>query len=452
MSSPQIKALLVEDSFDDADILMETLGENVGTEFAFTHVLYLREAVEKFSTERFDVILVDLNLPDSEGISTFRKLHKVATNTPMVVLTGVADEQLAVEAVQLGAQDYLTKGTVDGPRILRALRFAIERHRNLVEATTGKQVVDPVEQTWNMGGVPKTIAGYHVRRTLGEGNTGIVFLVEKENEDGQIIGRALKILRPAIVPEKDPDGLARRFLQEAEIIAGVDHPNIVRVFDFGRAKTADFPYMLMEHIDGRSLRHFVGDKASLTYAEKASIVRQLADALSAVHAQHVYHRDIKPDNILVTRELIPKITDFGIARRPLSELTGPLEILGTPAYMAPESFVSSATDHRADIFSLGTLFYELLVGNRPFEADNIPQLARKITDELPVEPRKIVPDLPPLLQQVLARMLKKRPETRYVSAQDVVKDLDAFLLGASSSAADNLGNRLLAHVFGRNWS
>jgi len=452
MSPPQIKALLVEDCLDDADILMETLGENVDTEFAFTHVLYLRDAVEKFSTERFDVILVDLNLPDSEGISTFRRLHKVASGTPMVVLTGMADESLAIEAVQLGAQDYLTKGAADGPRIHRALRFAIERHRNLIEAQTGKQVVDPLKQTWSTRGVPDMIAGYRILKTLGEGNTGIVFLVEKETEDGRTLHHALKILRTAVVPEQDSGALARRFLQEAEIIAGVDHANIVRVFGFGRSENTNIPYMTMEHVDGQSLRYFVGDKASLSYAEKASIVRQLADALSVIHAQHVYHRDIKPDNILVTQELIPKITDFGIAKRPLSELTGPLEILGTPAYMAPEAFVSSATDHRADIFSLGTLFYELLIGTRPFEADNIPQLARKITDELPCEPRKLAPDLPPLLQQILARMLKKRPEARYLSAKEVVKDLDAFLLGASSGAPDTLGSRLLAHVFGRNWS
>lgn len=452
MPSHQIKALLVEDSFDDADILMETLGESGDTEFDFTHVLYLRDAVKKFSAERFDVILVDLNLPDSEGLNTFRKLYKVASSTPMVVLTGMADENIAIEAVQLGAQDYLTKGVADGPRIHRALRFAIERHRNLVEAKTGKQVVDPLKQTWSMRGVPHTIAGYRILKTLGEGNTGIVFLVEKETEDGETIHYALKILRSAVVPEQDPGALARRFLQEAEIIAGVNHANIIRVFEFGRSENSNIPYMIMEPIDGQSLRHFVGDKASLTYAEKASIVRQLADALSAIHAQHVYHRDIKPDNILVTQELIPKITDFGIAKRPLSELTGPLEILGTPAYMAPEAFVSSATDHRADIFSLGTLFYELLLGTRPFEAGNIPQLARKITDELPREPRKLAPDLPPLLQQILAHMLKKRPEARYLSAQELVKDLDAFLLGASSGAPDSLGNRLLAHVFGRNWS
>jgi len=152
----------------------------------------------------------------------------------------------------------------------------------------------------------------------------------------------------------------------------------------------------------------------------------------------------------VTRDLVAKLTDFGIARRPESDLTGPVEIMGTPAYMAPESFASTLTDHRADIFSLGTLSYELLVGKRPFVGETIPQLAEMIRSGCPEAPTKVVPEFPPALQYVLSRMLKKRPEWRYQSATELIADIDAFLDGRLPGH-DGLSDKVHRFFF-RDWA
>ncbi len=443
--------LLVEDSPDDADILMEFLNEACPEEFVFTHVFYLRNALEELLRESPDVVLQDLNLPDSEGIETFRRLHAAAPQLPVVVLTGIADETVAIEAVKQGAQDYLVKGEVDANRISRAVRFAIERQRNLREA--GTPGTDAIGQTLPIQEVPTVVGDYHIVRTLGEGNTGIVFLVEKDGTGpSPSFQAALKILRPAGLPDHRSTELTERFLQEAEILSGFDHPNIVKVFEFGKTQAKGIPYMVMEYLTGTRLRDLVGKRDDLSFAQKVSIVRQLADALEAIHQGGVCHRDIKPDNILVSEELVPTITDFGIARKPFSELTGKLEILGTPLYMAPEAFVSAHTDPRADIFSLGALFYELLLGQPPFTGDTVPQLARRIRRTLPTEPRKLVPDLPFALQQILARMLRKRPDKRYQAAAELVHDLDAFLQDEPRAKPQPLGNRLLAHVLPKIWS
>jgi serine/threonine-protein kinase len=184
--------------------------------------------------------------------------------------------------------------------------------------------------------------------------------------------------------------------------------------------------------------------------QKALILRQIADALSAIHERKICHRDIKPANIMVDQALTVKLTDFGIAHLPDSDLTMTANILGTPTYMSPEAFISAKVDERSDIFSLGTVAYEFLLGRKPFQSDNIRALARVIQFSKPQAPCKINPNFPRKLQQILAKMLKKDPANRYRSATEVVTEIDEYLLSATNGAGSVL-QRLISRFSVSDW-
>ncbi len=279
------------------------------------------------------------------------------------------------------------------------------------------------------------IASYDIKGVLGKGNMGIVYLAEKII-NGVRNRYALKILKlPGDLNAQQKDELLERFYREAELVINLKHANIVRIVDFGCAQDEFIPYIAMDFICGRSLRHYINGYKNLNLYAKALLIRQVADALVAIHMRDICHRDIKPENIIIDRErLTAMVTDFGIARFPNSELTQTVKILGTPAYMAPEAFGSPKVDHRADIFSLGVVAYELFLGRKPFVAQSIGEYREAILNELPVNPRKLDIAFPLELERMLLGALKKSPDDRFNSANDVIREIDVFLECRSPSS------------------
>ncbi len=222
---------------------------------------------------------------------------------------------------------------------------------------------------------------------------------------------ALKIL-PAEVSH-DP-AFAERFTREARALARLSHPNIVTIHDFGQ--TDDFYYFVMEFIDGATLRHLLADHKVASH-EALAIVPQLCEALQYAHDQGVVHRDIKPENILLDKTGRVKIADFGLARLVEADsqsqrLTQPCQVMGTPHYMAPEQVEKpQRVDHRADIYSLGVVFYEMLTGELPLGRFAAPSQKVRIDVRL---------------DQVVLRALEKEPERRYQQASEVKTDLDTI--------------------------
>ncbi len=230
---------------------------------------------------------------------------------------------------------------------------------------------------------------------------------------------ALKIL-PAEVSH-DP-AFAERFMREARALARLGHSNIVAVHDFGQAD--GFYYFLMEFIDGVTLRHLLAE-GKLEPREALAIVPQICEALQYAHDQGVVHRDIKPENILLDKAGRVKIADFGLARLVGTDmgsrrLTQPREVMGTPHYMAPEQVEKPQfVDHRADIYSLGVVFYEMLTGELPLGRFASP------SQKVQVDVR---------LDEVVLRALEKEPERRYQQASQVRTDLDSIALTSSSES------------------
>ena len=260
------------------------------------------------------------------------------------------------------------------------------------------------------------IGRYEIVGHLGTGGMGVVYTAKDDVLDRHV---AIKLLPVEFA--RDPDRL-RRFEQEARVTGRLNHPHIVSIFD--AVIDGEQPYLVTELVEGETLGTQLS-KGMLRLDAVLTLARQLAQALAAAHAHGVVHRDLKPDNILITPEGSAKILDFGLARvvtpRPEGDDTRPAAtvpgvVLGTIGYMAPEQVDGRAADHRADIFSLGVILHEALTGRQPFRRESVVDTLHAILhDEAPELP----PHLPRHLRKVIARCLQKRPDARFQSARDL---------------------------------
>ena len=219
----------------------------------------------------------------------------------------------------------------------------------------------------------------------------------------------------------------QRFLTEARAAAGLSHPNIVVVHDVGRDGTAGVPYITLEYLEGRTLAEVSATGQRLDTREALRIVARLADALHTAHSQGIVHRDVKPANVMLLPSGQPKIMDFGIAKVPASQLTAAGLLFGTPANMSPEQALGEPLDARSDLFSLGTVLYELLAGRRPFFADTLTGILAQVVQQDPPPPSSLAPGLPGDADYLVARAMAKTRERRYPDGRTMAEDIEDVL-------------------------
>ncbi|MCZ6726759.1 MAG: protein kinase [Acidobacteria bacterium] len=266
---------------------------------------------------------------------------------------------------------------------------------------------------------------YQIERQLGRGAMGVVYLASDP-----VIGRriALKVLRLDLPgAEKSAERLRSRFQREAQSAGILSHPNIVTVYDAIEETDDGALCIAMEYVEGTNLSDILRRPEPLALDFALDIVAQIADALDYAHGQGVIHRDIKPANVIVTPNGRAKITDFGIAHLIDSALSDDLRFLGTPSYMAPERIEGREVDHRADLFSLGVVLYQLLTRHMPFKGSSVADLTRSIARDAPAPPERFVPDVSPELRGILMKSLEKNPDKRYQKAAAMAIDLRAVL-------------------------
>jgi serine/threonine protein kinase len=259
---------------------------------------------------------------------------------------------------------------------------------------------------------------YLIDSEIGRGAMGVVF-----KATDSVLQRTVAVKTVNMALEKDhADKYEQRFYQEARAAGGLNHPNIVTVYDAGKA--GDVVYMAMEYIQGVELRTLFIEGQAMGVPQALSIAAQVAEGLGYAHQQGVVHRDIKPANIMVTADGPVKITDFGIARmRASADLTQTGVMLGSPKYMSPEQVIGKRADHRSDIFSLGVILYEMLTGAAPFSGENVTALMYQIVNFAPPAPSTVNPQVPEMLDFVVAKMLAKPLEDRYQDAREVARDM-----------------------------
>jgi len=233
---------------------------------------------------------------------------------------------------------------------------------------------------------------------------------------------AIKTLLPNL-PAEVMDGVRERFLREARSAGRLNHPNIVTIHDVGvQDGTA---YIAMELLEGRSLKEVIGDGQRMAYSTAADLVAQVADALDYAQRFSIVHRDVKPANIMLDSHGRAKLTDFGVARLPSSEMTQTGDTLGSPKYMSPEQVLGQPADPRADIFSLGIVLYEMLTGRHPFVQPNDTafSLMHRIAGEPHLPLREADPQVPPAFVRIVDKALAKKPAERYARAAEMASDL-----------------------------
>ncbi|HEX3131667.1 MAG TPA: serine/threonine-protein kinase [Thermoanaerobaculia bacterium] len=283
---------------------------------------------------------------------------------------------------------------------------------------------------------PPKLGRYEIVDEIGKGAMGVVYLARDP-----LIGRlvALKTFRIGYsVKDHEMEQFRVRFMREAQSAGILSHPNIVTIHDVVEQTEEGMAFIAMEYVRGTTLKAMLQSDQVLSLGFVVDIIGQVAEALDYAHAHRVIHRDVKPANILITADNRVKITDFGIARLDTSNLTQEGQLLGTPNYMAPEQIQGKEVDHRADLFALGVVLYEMLTRHKPFQGENLTVVSHRIVYDQFTPPRDYARDMPPGLEPILDRALEKDPARRYQRAKDLAEDLRRVLTGSRDDLNETL--------------
>lgn len=358
-----------------------------------------------FDATRWDLVFLDHRLGERDGLELLLELKSLPGCPPVVFLTPQGDQQAIVRALQAGADDYLAKGRSSHDHIGRVVREAVRRGRRAPprKPLPPSRVVEPLFR----------LKGHRFLKELGSGSTASVYLMEQALTERLVVAKVFRHV-PDRVEQFEP---LQRFLREYEVISGITHPNVVRIFDLGIAD--DMAFIVMEYFSGG---HF-GERLArgMPPAQAIEYLAQIARALEAIHAVGVLHRDLKPANIMVRDDGTLALIDFGVAklRDAASELTGLGEIFGTPYYMSPEQGEGIPVDERSDLYSAGIVLHEMLTGRKPYVAGSPMAIIWKHRHAPPPVLRG------PLArwQGLLDRLVAKDPADRFPSASALLEAL-----------------------------
>jgi CheY-like chemotaxis protein len=399
--------LVVDDNDDIRDLFVRRL-EQEG--FRATGAASGREALARIAARAPALILLDISMPEMSGLEVLARVREThgPGQLPILMVTARTDSEDVVEALGLGANDYITK-PIDLPVVLARVRAALRiRQAPAPGVASADDARSPAEVR------PGTmLAGrYLLEARIGSGTFGTVFRA-KHAELGHAV--AVKVLQGSA--SANPDSLAR-FRREGITACRVKHPNAVQVMDFG-VTPGGVAYLVMELLSGYSLDHELVDARKVPLERAVRIMVPVCEALAAADRHGIVHRDVKPANIflhLAGGDEVPKVLDFGIARivgeaaaDPRVTLDG--FIVGTPVYMAPERFRNQAVDGRSDVYSVGVTLYQMLTGRLPFAADQADPMAVAMR-HLEATPPPMGADVPKAVADVVMSALRKTREHR----------------------------------------
>jgi eukaryotic-like serine/threonine-protein kinase len=358
------------------------------------------QAPETVAKAGFDIVLLDYQLGEQNGLDYLRSFRTLPDFPPVIMLTGEGNERVAVEAIKLGAADYIPKQTMTHEALINAIREALDA-RGTVErfkAAEQQQQV-PVERRIE-------IRGLKILRKLAVGGMSSVYLAQRTSGGEEVV---LKVFDQRRAERRDEDAL-QRFSREYDILQSLRHPSIVRIYEQGF--TDEYAFIAMELVKGGSLRDRL--RENMPAAEVMQYVVAIAETLQTVHEAGVVHRDLKPGNVMFREDGSLVLIDFGLAKTSSErmDLTRTGLMVGTPHYMSPEQVDGHPADVRSDLYALGVILYELLCGCVPYSARTpLAVLYKHKHAPIPVLPASRAG-----FQPLVERLLAKRPEDRFQSA------------------------------------
>jgi serine/threonine protein kinase len=268
--------------------------------------------------------------------------------------------------------------------------------------------------------VIEKLGRYVIVEEIGQGAMGVVYKAVDPLIDRTV---AIKTINLDLSKE-ELENFEKRFQREVQSAGKLNHPNIVTVYDVGR--TEGVAYMAMEFLEGKELREILDSGVVLPIEKIAHIASQVAEGLGFAHERGIVHRDVKPANVMVMKNGLVKITDFGIAQMSSASRTMSGMVMGSPKYMSPEQVVGQAVDGRSDIFSLAVVLYEMLTGKAPFSGDNISAIMYQILNDEPIPPKAFNQGIPDSINYIVLKALAKHPDKRYQNAKDMARDLKRY--------------------------
>ncbi len=366
-----------------------------------------RQALDVVASQTVDLVLLDVMMPEMTGVEVLQELRcgYPPTRLPVIMVSAAGDSPHVVEALNQGANDYVTK-PVNLPVLLARIQSQLSRRR---EAEPFKAEVGAM------------VGPYRLEALLGRGGMATVYRATDTRLARPV---ALKILAPELARSEVQ---VERFVREARAIARVRHRGVVAIFDVG---SAPCHFLAMELVQGRTLDRYLGGKP-LPAREAARIARDVALALAEVHRHGILHRDLKPTNLMIDEAGAVHLMDFGLAR--VSEVDTSLTttgcVVGTPQYMAPEQIdhLLGPVDCRTDLHALGLVLYELLTGTPALQGRTLSKLLYQILKRKPEPPSLHNPQVPPELDALCLRLQARKPEDRYAQASEVARELERFL-------------------------
>jgi tRNA A-37 threonylcarbamoyl transferase component Bud32 len=366
----------------------------------------------QFAAAGFDAVII-VSAPPTEGCERFAVELLARPEFAPIVLIKLEDvPPMPLAPVHGLFRVYGRK--IDREQLVRAVEAAAQEHRQALALLRGNPAY---EKRYRFGSI--MIRGHRCLRQVGSGGMCTIYLAESERAGNVVV---LKVFSQV------PDVSERiasfdRFLREYELVAGLDHKHIVRIYDLGVAD--DHAYIAMEHFPNGDLRQRM--KSPMSAATAIDYLEQIGSALHAIHTVGILHRDMKPANVMLRADGTLCLIDFGLAKADVdTELTGTREIFGTPYYMSPEQGHAEEIDARSDIYSLGVMFYEMLIGRKPFSGSTAMEVIYK-------HKRAELPEIPPKFagyEDILRRMLAKSPAGRFHSAAELLQAVAALKIPA----------------------
>ena len=420
--------LIIDDSVDFRALvrlyLTKELDKPKITEY---QVEKLGRPPDNFDWSRFDILLLDYKLGETEdGLQWLQEYGKLPGFPPTVVLTAEGDEYIAVKAVKLGAADYINKKDISPKRLAEIVKNSathspIKLQEEKVKMDAANKIIQGINFNKEPGHKRVSDIGYKFVRIIGEGAMSKVYLAERETDGLSVV---LKVLDLTLVKDQT---LVKRFIQEAKLIAGIHSPFVVRIYDHGLTET--YGFIAMEFFSRGDLKQRMEFRLMPDIA--IHYMTHIVYGLDAIHRIGIVHRDLKPANIMFRGDDSLALADFGISKKldQNLELTTVGQVLGTPIYMSPEQGRGKEVDHRSDLYSAGVLLYELLTGEKPFQANTpVALIYKHITEDIP----RLPPDLR-RYQSIIDKAMAKSPQDRFQSAMEFIAVLEAVERGEYNS-------------------